>query len=351
MKIALLFNQKPGSDGATAAADTYCEWDSPATIAAVADALRVCHDVVEIDCHPQRLPQVITQLQAARPDLCFNMAEGVGCVSREAQIPALLDLLGLRYTASDPLTLALALDKARTKEVLTYHGVPTPAFHVLRTPAELATASTTGLPLPAIVKPLHEGSSKGIFERSLVTTPAELAGQVQEVWREYAQPALVEEFLPGREFTVALLGNAPELEVLPLIEIDFSALPPGAKPVYGYEAKWIWDTPSRRREVLRCPAHVSPELQAAIAAVSRRAFVALRCRDWARIDVRLDAAGRPQVLELNPLPGILPDPDDHSAFPMAARQQGLTYPQLIRRVVDIACRRLQGMESTASPLP
>lgn len=340
MRIAFLYNQKPepGSlDGA--GTDTYSEWDSPETIEAIARALRLRHEVIQLDCHPARLDEVVKTLGAERPDLCFNLAEGIGELSREAQIPALLDLLGLRYTASDVLTLASTLDKARTKEILHDHGVPTPAFEVISDPAELASRRAELRGFPLIVKPLHEGSSKGIFERSVVSDPPALARQVHEVLDVYRQPALVEDYLPGREFTVALLGNGDRLEVLPIVEVVFDHLPPSSKHIYSHEAKWVWDTANRPQETLRCPAPVCPALQREIEDISRRAFHALRCRDWARIDVRLDASGRAHVLEINPLPGVLPNPDSHSCFPLAARTAGLTFDQLILRVVDEALRR------------
>lgn len=339
MKIALLFNLKPCAlDQTIADVETFCEWDSPETIQAVAQALRERHEVIELDCHPERLPQWIQTLQQAKPDLCFNMAEGAGNGSREAQIPALLDMLGLRYTASSPLTLAITLDKARTKEILSCHQIATPAFHVFHSLEEVG-ALPHQMIYPLLVKPLHEGSSKGIFERSLVTSQAELECQVREVLSQYHQPAIVEEFLSGREFTVALLGNDATVEVLPIVEIVFDNLPPGAKPIYSYEAKWVWDDPTRPIEILRCPAQISPTLQAEIEQICRRAYLVLGCRDWARIDVRLDACGCVHVLEINPLPGILPNPNEHSCFPLAARKHGLSYSQLINRVVNLACER------------
>lgn len=352
MKIALLYNQKPDPDRTFAATpDAYCEWDAPETIQAVSRALRERHEVVELDCHPDRVLEWTSVLQRERPDLCFNMAEGAGALSREAQIPALLDLLGLRYTASDALTLATSLDKARTKEILTFHHIPTPGFQICHTPADLDGDAASTLAFPLIVKPLHEGSSKGIYERSLVTSRAALACQVNEVLHQYQQSALVEEFLPGREFTVALLGNGAAVEVLPIVEIMFDHLPAGAKPLYSYEAKWVWDDPARPIDLLHCPADVSARLRAEIEDVCRRAYHALRCRDWARIDVRLDAAGRANVLEINPLPGILPDPAAHSCFPLAARTAGLTYAQLINRVVDLAIQRCALEPPSIRPLP
>ena len=157
----------------------------------------------------------------------------------------------------------------------------------------------------------------------------------------YQQSALVEEFLPGREFTVALIGNGEQLRVLPIVEINFDSLPHGVNPIYSYEAKWIWDTEVDPLQIFTCPAKLDPLLQRQIEDVCRNAFKALGCRDWCRIDVRLDAMGHPQVIELNPLPGILPRPEQNSCFPKAARAAGLNYEQLILSVVDVACARLQ----------
>src|SRR5439155_8517119 len=133
-------------------------------------------------------------------------------------------------------------------------------------------------------------------------------------------------------FTVALLGNSPEVTVLPLVEICFTALPQGTLPLYSYAAKWLWDTPEHPLDILRCPADLPAPLTQAIAALCQQAFLALECRDWCRIDVRLDAQGQPYILELNPLPGILPDPARHSCFPTAAATARITYPELICRV-------------------
>ncbi|NWG12084.1 MAG: D-alanine--D-alanine ligase, partial [Acidobacteria bacterium] len=155
----------------------------------------------------------------------------------------------------------------------------------------------------------------------------------------YHEPALVEEYLSGREFTVAILGNGTEARVLPIVEIKFGSLPEGVNPIYSYEAKWIWDDCSHPLEIFECPARLTPELKAEIERICLEAYRILRCRDWCRIDVRLDGAGRPHILELNPLPGILPRPENNSCFPKAARAAGMSYNQLINTVLDIACRR------------
>lgn len=341
MKVALLYNQKPEVSSQTDryASDEFAEWDNPETIDAIATALRERYEVVLIDCHPENVRGVVDALLKERPNICFNVVEGVGASSREAQIPALLDMLGLKYTASDVLTLATTLDKARTKEVLAYHKIPTPAFYVINDVSELPEALSVISEFPMIVKPLHEGSSKGVFERSVVYSVQELHKQVAEVLHEYQQPALVERFLDGREFTVALLGNDDDVEVLPIVEIRFDNLPKETKRIYSYEAKWLWDDPNKPVEVFQCPANIPTKLEKQIAQVSKDAYRALRCRDWARIDVRLDSEGTVNILEVNPLPGVLPNPDEHSCFPMAARAAGISYSQLINRVLDNAIKR------------
>jgi len=266
----------------------------------------------------------------------FNIAEGLHGVSREAQIPAILDMLRIPYLGSDPLTLAVCLDKARTKEILSYHRIPNAPFSLVRSMEEF---EDTRVRFPAIVKPLHEGSSKGIYNSCVVRDAVELEREVRTVLSTYHQPALVEEFLPGREFTVAMLGNGDDLRVLPVVEIMFDALPAGMNPIYSYEAKWIWDTTDRPLEIYGCPARLDGPLYDEILDVCTRAYRVLNCRDWSRIDLRLDARGRPHVLEVNPLPGILPRPEDNSCFPKAARAAGMTYNQLITTVLDLALAR------------
>jgi len=193
------------------------------------------------------------------------------------------------------------------------------------------------------VKPVHEGSSKGITERNYCETLEHLEAQVAFLLDAYRQPVLVEEYLPGREFTCAVLGNGADARVLPIVGMNFAALPEGALPVYGYEAKWVWDRPDNPLEMFECPARVSDALRAAIEDVTLRAYHALGCRDWSRVDVRLDAAGEPRVVEINPLPGILPDPADNSCLPKAARAAGLSYDELIQACVLAAAER-QGVK-------
>jgi D-alanine-D-alanine ligase len=150
---------------------------------------------------------------------------------------------------------------------------------------------------------------------------------------------IVERFLPGAEFTCGVLGNGPEARVLPIVAMNFDALPVGALPIYGFEAKWLWDRPERPLDMFECPAPIAAALRAEVEAVVLRTVAALGCRDWARVDVRLDVDGRPNVVEVNPLPGILPDPADNSCLPKAARAAGLDYDALIGACLTAAATR------------
>lgn len=313
-------------------ADTYAEWDTAETIHAVQTALEQHHNVTPIEANEE----AYERFRSVRPGIVFNIAEGFRGPSREAQIPAMLEMLGIPYTGSDPLTLAICLDKSRAKEILSYYKVPTPRFAVIHSLEELRALN---FPLPSIVKPLHEGSSKGIFNSSVVKTRAELEEQIHRVLDAYSQPALVEEFLTGREFTVAMLGNNGDLRVLPIVEIRFDSLPEGVNPIYSYEAKWIWDTMDHPIDVHECPARVDKALERRIKEVCSDAFRVLKCRDWTRIDVRLDKSGEPNIIELNPLPGILPNPEEHSCFPQAARAAGMDYNTMINEVLNAAVKR------------
>ncbi len=341
-----------GAPSHTAAADDeFAEWDSADTVDAVANALSALGDVIRLEANTD-FPQ---NLRDSRVDIVFNIAEGLHGVNREAHVPAICEFYGIPYSASDPFTLSLCLDKARTKEVLAFHGVPTAQFAVIRELRELGTGNreqslheTAQFPVPRsrfplFVKPIHEGSSKGITEANYCETPEQLRAQVEFLLEHYQQPVLIEEYLPGAEFTCAVLGNGDEARVLPIVGMNFEALPPGALPVYGFEAKWIWDRPEKPLEIFECPARITEELRRTIEDVVLRAYRVLGCRDWSRIDVRLDASGKPNVVEVNPLPGILPNPADNSCFPKAARAAGMSYDELIQACLVHAAER-QGID-------
>lgn len=313
-------------------ADTYAEWDTIETVTAVRDALALRHSVTMIEADED----AFEKLRGRRPEIVFNIAEGQFGVSREAQIPAMLEMLNIPYSGSDALTLAVCLDKSRAKEILSYYKIPTAKFSVLYSLADLAALRTN---FPCMVKPLNEGSSKGIFDASLVRNQKELQAQVENVLVTYNEPVIVEEFLPGREFTVAMLGNGDDARALPIVEIKFDSLPKGVNPIYSFEAKWIWDQASNPLDIFECPARLTPALNDSIVKLCKDAYKVLRCRDWSRIDVRLDKNGVPNIIEINPLPGILPKPEDNSCYPKAARAAGMSYDEMLNRVLDEACKR------------
>ncbi|MEX2155660.1 MAG: hypothetical protein WD773_02335 [Gemmatimonadales bacterium] len=339
MRIGLAYNEKPESSNAS---DAYAEWDDPSTINAVEQALGVYGNVVRLEAD-EFFPQ---KLSLARPEIVFNMAEGLHGPSRESHVPAICEYLNVPYTGSDPLTLALTLHKGRTKEILAYRGVPTAPFRVIERIADLGQMP---LPFPLFVKPIAEGSGKGIFINNLCDSPAQLAERVLFLLERYDQPVLVETYLTGPEFTVAILGNGRDVRCLPIVGFDFATLPAGAPPVYGYEAKWIWDTREHPLAIFQCPpADVPGPLYREIERVALDAYGALGCRDWCRVDVRVDRFAVPNIVELNPLPGIIPDPSMNSCFPKAARVAGYTYDELIQEVVRIAWQRITGRTLAAA---
>ena len=334
MRVGLTYNLKRAvADNEDLPSDFFAECDDPETVGDVRDALLTAHEeVVMIEADED----AFEKLRKAKPQIVFNMAEGLWGSDRESQMPAIMEMLRIPYTGSSPLTLGLCLNKARAKETLEYHGVPTAKFI-------LAQDASFELPrefrFPMMVKPVFEGSSKGIRNDSVVSDVAQLREKVKGVIAEYRQSALVEEFLPGREFTVAILGNGSSMRTLPIVEIDYAALPQGVRPIYSYEAKWILDTPDAPLDIFACPAPLDDTLRRAVEDVALRSCRVLGVRDWCRVDVRLDAIGTPNIIELNPLPGILMDPKCNSCFPKAARTAGMTYAELINSVVDIAWQR------------
>src|SRR2546423_4922834 len=230
------------------ARDEFAEWDSPSTIAAVESALSHLGRVVRLEANedfPERLRQT-------RPDIIFNIAEGFHGVNREAHVPAICEFFGIPYSGSDPFTLTLCLDKARTKETLTFRGIPTPKFAVVEKIEDLEALGRP-LSLPLFVKPLHEGSSKGITDSNLCWDRAHLLRQTEFLLENYDQPVIVEEYLPGKEFTCAVLGNGDAASVLPIVGMNFESLPKGALPIYSFDAKFVWDRPDNPLAMFQCP--------------------------------------------------------------------------------------------------
>ena len=326
MRVGLAFNLK--RTNTTQGDDAEAEYDSPKTIAALRGAIEsMGHEVVELEA----TPELLTLLPGLEVDLVFNIAEGLRGRNREAQVPAMLELLGIPYTGSDPAALSLTLDKALAKRLVRQAGLPTPDFVLMVTGEEELPAQMS---YPLIVKPNTEGSSKGVSAASVVRDEASLREQVRRLTQRYHQAALVEAFLPGREFTVALLGELVP-RMLPPMEIIF-AQEAGDLPVYSYEHKQETDL-SVRYEV---PAKLDPQLAEEIRHVALGAFEALGCRDVARMDLRLDDQGRVHFIECNPLPGMTPD---YSDLCIIAKGAGMDYVSLIGEIMAPAQRRLTMM--------
>ncbi|MGE0606350.1 MAG: hypothetical protein AB7O62_04420 [Pirellulales bacterium] len=341
MKIGLTFNVRGGQQPAHSAAamdaaggnpfasagDDEEEFDSPETIRALADAIRGQGHEVELLGDGE--PVLRRLLDGPKPDLVFNLAEGRGVGrAREARMPAVLEMLGVPYTGSDPLTLAVALDKDCAKKIIAAAGVPTPGW-------VLADGETSGLEEklsaiagPWIVKPACEGSSKGILECSLIHDRGQLLPTIERLRQAYQQPILVEEFIDGDELTVGIVGNSPP-QVLGIMRVV--PLKPAGPFVYSLEVKRDWQARVRYES----PAKISPADDAAVRQAALSAWRALGCRDLGRIDFRL-RNGVPYFLEANPLPGLSPV---YSDLILLARDIGLTYEELIGKIVNAAVER------------
>ncbi len=262
----------------------------------------------------------------------FNLAEGLGGrLFEEARIAFLLEALGYLFTGCDGVALALGANKARTKAALRAAGVPTPAGALYRQPGDVPQAP---LARPLIVKPVAEDASQGIDERAVVTTTSALCERVAYVTEHYHQAALAEEFVDGREFNIALWGN-PSPEVLPLAEVDLSAFADPLERIVSFAAKWEAGSFAYEHTPVTCPAQIEPALGARVAEVARRAYRALGCRDYARVDIRLAPDGTPYVIEVNPNPDLSPD----AGFFRAARAAGHSYGTMVERILRMALER------------
>ncbi|MGB9867379.1 MAG: D-alanine--D-alanine ligase family protein [Bacillota bacterium] len=325
--VGLLYNlgkYEPPEEGEPP--DAHAELDGEGTVLALADAIRWAgHDVVFIEGNLN----AYQKLREARIDLAFNICEGLRGESRESHIPAILEMLGIPYVGSGVLTLAVALDKPVAKKIFSFHGIPTPKFAVLH-PGDQIDCSNMRFPM--FVKPAHEGSSMGVTPRSRVNNQQELEEQVTMIWKFYKQAALVEEFLSGREFTVGVIGNRDPW-TLPIMEINFAECPEDHGQIYSRQFKEAWADD----KYYMCPAPVSEELAGWLRRTAVEAYKAIGCRDFGRVDLRLDQDGIPNVLEINPLPGMAPGFSD---FPRAAEAAGLNYNELVAIILDEAAGRL-----------
>ena len=331
LHIGIAYNNRPNGDTPTNTSLTL-EYDEDETIEAIKNVLVLDGHTVEL-IHADQ--DFVERLKNAHVDFIFNIAEGIRGESRESHVPAILEMLGIPYSGSGVLSQAVTLSKSRSKEILGYYHIPTPKYQLFKNPKE----SLRGyLKFPLIVKPDAQGSSAGIINNSVVDNPKALQTQIEWVIENFGIPVLVEEFCNGREFTVAIIGNEPPT-VLPIIEITFDHLPNKFAKIDSYESKWEFDTVDKNVNPLVCPAKIPQTLQNAIEKIALDTFTVFECKDFCRIDIRLNKHDIPQVLDVNCLAGLNPNPKFHSRFPLACSVGGLSYEDTILTIVHSALKR------------
>ncbi len=328
MRIGLAYDLKDDIEAVrNIPEDALEEYDSIKVVRAIAHSLRALgHRTVYLGGGRKFLENILK----ARVDFVFNIAEGRGSLrSREAQVPAVLEMLNIPYTGSDPLTLAITLDKPLAKQIVSSAGVPTPPWVKIGSSVELKAVRAKDIPLPAFVKPAFEGSSKGIRLTSRVNTAGKARTTARALLDEYGQPVLMEKYIEGEEVTVGITGNSP-----PIIVGIMRVLPRKKFKtfVYSLEVKRDW----RNLVDYECPARLERATLKLISEFGIKVYKALGCRDFARVDFRVAPDGTPYFLEVNPLPGLNPDSGD---LPIMSYKMGWTYQRLIGTVLEAALAR------------
>jgi D-alanine-D-alanine ligase len=327
MHIGLTYDLRQEYLAAGFSEDETAEFDRPDTVAAIESALQRLGHTTDRIGHAR---QLIDRLASGGSwDLVFNIAEGLSGIAREAQVPAILDVYGIPYTFSDPLVMALTLHKGLTKHIVAAGGVPTPAFAVVDSEADIAKIN---LPFPLFAKPVAEGTGKGVTPASKVQGRAQLTNVCEQLLARYEQPVLVETFLPGREFTVGITGTGAAARTIGAMEIIL--LERADADVYSYVNKEYCED----RVAYRVGQPDQDEQVRAAEEVALAAWRILGCRDAGRVDLRCDGAGRPSFMEVNPLAGLHPE---HSDLPILATKVGLPFVELIRRIVESATLRVE----------
>ena len=280
MRVAFTYNVRHETAGLDEVAQAEAEFDEPATIAAIHDAIEANgHTCIDVEADEDAF-ETLRGLRSSI-DLVFNIAEGRRGQSREAQMPAMLEMLDIPFSHSGSLTHAIGLDKALTKKVWRFHGLPTPRFLVFH--AGTGENVVDALRFPVLVKPNAEGSSKGLFNGNLIEDPADLLPKVEEIRSLVGVAILAEEFMPGREFTVTVMGTpgvGDGLIALPIVEQDYDAFPPELPHFASYEVKWFFEDGEAGLHACLCPADLTPSLRDEIEQLAMQAFTALGCEMW-----------------------------------------------------------------------
>lgn len=292
----------------------------------ICKVLKKRYDVVEIMADKK----IINSLTESKIDLAFPLCTGIAGECRQSQIPAILEMLGIPYVGSGILGHSLALSKCTAKQIFDYNNISTPAFQIFNT---INGKLDLNLHFPLIVKPSCEGSGFGIHKDSVVYNKKELIKKVKSLLEEYQPPVLVEEFIEGRELTVALIGNGNKKRLLPMMEINFDNIPEEFGKFYTFEVKSQFGEKTK----YLCPAPLKSKIEQSIKDNAQRAFDAIGCKDFARVDIRL-RGDKPYILEINSLPGLKPQ---YSDLPKMALKAGLSYDDLIFEIVETSIRRIK----------
>ena len=330
MNVAVCFNLVPTSTSRGEKIDRIAEQGAEHEARSVAEALtRLGHSPVLVPLG-EDVTAFTAELRRLQPDIAFNLCEAFwGDSRKEMHVAALFDLLGIIYTGAPPLSLGLTQDKARTKDLLSKHHLPTPKYCLAKLGEHYSHVKDMTYPL--IVKPRWEDASQGISNESVVSNEKKLLARIDYVHKTYHQGALVEEFIEGREINAAIIGNGP-FEVLPLSEITFH--PDLAQPIVSYEGKWLEQSQQYKLTEPVCPAPLKTRTEMLLRDVALRAYKLLDCRDYARVDFRL-RDGVPYILEVNSNPDISPE----AGLGRSASEADLSYPQLIARILALASKR------------
>lgn len=309
------------------------DFDDPEVIDNMIKHLQNCdYNVIPIEANKE----AYLKLYAYRKeiDIVFNFAEGMYGKDREAQLPAMLEMLQLPYTGSSPLTHALALHKRKTKEILKAYDIPVLFDQIFKTGKEKLNKD---LQFPVIVKPNSQGSSAGITNKSIVVNEEQLRAQVKTIVKVFKQEALVEPYLTGREFSIGMIGNPPK--ILPAIESDHESLPSDFNKLDSLEVKWYFEEESKNEHLI-CPAKIDNKLKKKLEKICLDVWNALNVHDWCRIDIRCDNNENPYVLEINMPVGLLPpEVSTTSYLPLAARKAGIDYEELLKIIITSAIKR------------
>lgn len=310
------------------------DFDDPETIEWIIKHLKECgYTVIPIEANEDAYLKLYKN--KARIDLAFNFSEGIYGKDREAQIPAMLEMLQIPYIGSPPLTQALVLDKAKTKEILIANNIPTLPFQLFKTGKELLNPK---LSFPLIVKPDSQGSGAGITNKSVVYNIRQLRRQINHIIKTFHESVLVEHFLTGQEFSIAMIGNPPK--ILPFVSPNHTMLPKKYAPLDSLEVKWVFEEQSLNENYLMCPAKVDKTLENTLKKICLNVWDALNIRDWCRLDIRCDKKNQPYVLEINSPAGLLPpEISTTSYFPLAARAAGIQYNDLLSLLILTGLKR------------